>query len=202
MPVRAIYYWDCETKPIVSNDRYRYNFHQTYCLRRYVSIDLSPNLLFGTIGIDRPLTKPIVSESRYRQTFHNSIVSDDRYRQTFHLSIVSDHRYRYVDLSPFYCFSVGEQRRSKTARLGTTNSSSSFIIHAAPPSSPAENPRIRCCLSLLCPTKLKVDGLNNKVITIHVCSMRSSSLQYFRATCLCAVQLLLIPWITPYRTGY
>ena len=56
MPVRAIYYWDCETKPIVSNDRYRYTFHQTYCLGRQVSIDLSPNLLFRKIGIDRPFT--------------------------------------------------------------------------------------------------------------------------------------------------
>ena len=137
---------------------------------RYVSIDLSPNLLFR-------------------------IVSDDRYRQTFHHSIVSDDRHLYVDLSPFHCFSVGEQRRSKTARLGTINSSSPFIIHAARPSSPAENPRIRRCLSLLCPKKLKVDGLNNKVV-------RSSSLQCFRATCLCAVQFLLTPWIIPHRTGY
>ena len=163
------------------------------------------NRLFLKIGIDIPLIKPIVSENRYRQTFHNSIVcvSDDRYRQTFHHhSIVSDDRYRYVDLSPFYCFCVGEQRRSKTAGLGTINSSSPFIIHAARPSSPAENPRRRRCLSLISPKKLKVDGLNNKVITNYVCSMRSSSLQCFRATCLCAVQFLLIPWIIPYRIGY
>ena len=152
MPVRAMYHWDCETKPTVSNDRYRY-------------------------------------------TFHNSIVSDDRYRQTFHHSIVSDDRYRYVDLSPFYCYNVEEQRHSKTARLGTINSSSPFIIHAARSSSPAENPRIRRCLSLLCPKNLKGDGLINKVV-------RSSSLQCFRATCLCAVQFLLIPWIIPYRIGY
>ena len=180
MPVRAIYYWDCETKPIVSNDRYRYTFHQTYCLGRQVSIDLSPNLPFRKIGIDRPFTTLLVSDDRYRQTFHHSIVSDDKYR--------------YVDLSPFYCFSVGEQWRSKTARLGTINSSSPFI-HAARPSCPAENPRIRRCLSLLCPKKLKVDGLINKVV-------RSSSLQCFRATCLCAVQFLLMPWIIPYRIGY
>ena len=98
--------------------------------------------------------------------------------------IVTDRpdRYRNVDLSPFYCFSV-EQRRSKTARLGTINSSSSpFIIHAARPSSPAENPRKRRCLSALCPKKLKVDGLNNKVVN-YLCvfdAMRSSSLQCLR----------------------
>ena len=51
MPVRAMYHWDCETKPTVSNDRYRYTFHNS-----------------------------IVSDDRYRQTFHHSIVSDDRYR--------------------------------------------------------------------------------------------------------------------------
>ena len=158
--------------------------------------------MFGTIGIDRPFTKPIVSENKYRWTFHNSIVSDDRYRQTFHHSIVSDERYRYVDLSPFYCFRVGEQKRSKTARLGTINSSSPFIIHAAHPCSPLENPRIRRCLTLPCPKKLKVYGLNEVVITFYVCSMRNSSLQCFRATCLCAVQFLLIPWIIPYRIGY
>ena len=37
-------------------------------------------------------------------------------------------------------------------------------IHAVRPSSLAENPRIRRCLSLLCPEKLKVDGLNKVVI--------------------------------------
>ena len=122
-------------------------------------------------------------------------MSDERYRQTFHHSIVSDDRYRYVDLSPFYWFNVGEQWRSKTARLGAINSSSPFIIPAARLSNPAENPRIRRCLSLLCPEKLKVDSLNNKVV-------RSSSLQCVRATCLCAVQLLLTPWIIPYRLGH
>ena len=100
-----------------------------------------------------------------------------------------------MDLSPFYWFNVGEQWRSKTARLGAINSSSPFIIPAARLSNPAENPRIRRCLSLLCPEKLKVDSLNNKVV-------RSSSLQCFRATCLCAVQFLLTPWIIPHRTGY
>ena len=141
MSVRAINYWDCETKSTASNDRYRFTFDQTYCLGRQVSIDLSPNILFREIGID-----------------------------------ISDDRYRYVDLSPFYCFSVGEQRRSKKTRLGTINPKSPFLIHAARPSSPAENPRILHCLSLLCP-ELKADGLNHKVITICVCSMRSSSLQ-------------------------
>ena len=140
MPVRAICYWDCETKYIASNDRYRYTFDQTY--------------LFGTIGIDTPLTKHIVAGNRYRQTFHHLIGSDDRYR--------------YVDLSPFYCFSVGEQRRSKKTRLGATNSNCPFLIHAARPSSPAGNPRILCCLSLLCP-ELKVDGLNNKVVITILC---------------------------------
>ena len=80
---------------------------------------------------------------------------------------------------------------------------SPFIIHAARLSSPAENLRVRRCLSLLCPKKLKVDGLNNKVmITIYVFSMRSSSLQCFSATCLCPVQFLVIPLIIPYRIGY
>ena len=75
--------------------------------------------------------------------------------------------------------------RSKAAGLGTINSSSPFIIHAAYPSTPAENPRKRRCLCVLCLKKTKVDGLNNKVvITTYVCSMRSSSLQCFRATCL------------------
>ena len=146
---------------------YRYTFLQSYCLGRY---------------IDEHFTKPVVSEKRYRWTFHNSIVSDHSYRQTCHRSIVSDDRYRYVDLSPVYWFSVGEQWRSKTTRLSTINSSYPLNINAARPSSPANNPRIRRCLSLLCPKKLKVDGLNNKVV-------RSSSLQSFRATCLCAVQL-------------
>ena len=57
-------------------------------------------------------------------------------------------------------------------------------------------------LSFLCPEKLEVDGLNKVVIATSVCSMRSSRLQCFRATCLCVVQFLLIPWIIPYRTGY
>ena len=105
MPVRAICYWDCETKYIASNDRYRYTFDQTY--------------LFGTIGIDTPLTKHIVAGNRYRQTFQHLIGSDDRYR--------------YVDLSPFYCFSVGAQRRSEKTRLGTINSNSPFLMHGARP---------------------------------------------------------------------
>ena len=57
-----------------------------------------------------------------------------------------------------------------------------------------ENCWKRCCLSLLCTDKLnKVDDLNKVVITIYyVCSMRSSSLQCFRATCLCAVQFIFM----------
>ena len=106
---------------------------------RYTIGTAGRNLLFLTIGIDIPFYKPAVSDDRYQQTFHHSIVSDDRYR--------------YVDLSPFYCCSVGEQRRSKTDRLGTINSSSPLIIHAARPSSPAENPRIRGCLSFLWPRR-------------------------------------------------
>ena len=35
--------------------------------------------------------------------------------------------------------------------------------------SSAENPRIRRCLSLLCPEKLEVDGLNNKVVITVMC---------------------------------
>ena len=97
MPVWAIYYWDCETKPIVSNGRYRY-------------ASLKP------------------------------IVWDDRYQKTYHYSMFAYDRYRYVDLSPFYCFSVAEQRRSNTARLSTMNSNSPFFIHAARPSSPSEDP--------------------------------------------------------------
>ena len=58
MHVRAIYYWDCGTKPILSNDtsRYRYTFHQTNRLGRPVSIDLSANILFRKIDLDRPFT--------------------------------------------------------------------------------------------------------------------------------------------------
>ena len=85
----------------------------------------------GTIGIDRPFTEPIVSEV-WMDLSHLHIVPDDRYRQSFPHSIVSDERYRYVDFSPFYCLSVGEQWRSKTARLSTINSSSPFIIHTPP----------------------------------------------------------------------
>ena len=127
-------------------------------------MDVPPNLLFRKIVIDRPFTIILFRTKGIDRPFAI-------------LSIVSDERYRHVDLSPIYCFSVGEQRRSKTAHIGTINFSLPFIIHGAHPSSPAENPRIRHCLSLLCPKKLKVDGLNKVVTTIYVCSMRSSNLQ-------------------------
>ena len=150
-------------------------------------MDVPPNLLFRKIVIDRPFTIILFRTKGIDRPFAI-------------LSIVSDERYRHVDLSPIYCFSVGEQRRSKTAHIGTINFSLPFIIHGAHPSSPAENPRIRHCLSLLCPKKLKVDGLNKVVTTIYVCSMRSSSQQCSKATCLCAVQFLLTPYRIP--VGY
>ena len=136
-----------------------------------MSIYLSPNLLIWKMGIDRPFTIILFGTIGIN-------------RPSTILRIVLDNRHRYVDLSPFYCFSVGEQMRSKAAGLGTINSSSPFIIHAARPSSPVENPRKRRCLFVSYLKKLKVDGLNNKVITTYVCSMRSSSLQCFTATCL------------------
>ena len=75
MPVRAIYYWDCETKSIASDDRYRYTFDQTYCLGRQVSIHLSPNILFREIAIDRPFTIQLVRMIGIgTQTFRHFIV--------------------------------------------------------------------------------------------------------------------------------
>ena len=155
------------------------------------------------IDIDIPFTKPFVSEKIYWKIFHNSIISDyRRWRAFHHSSVVLDDRYRCLDLPPYYCLSVREQRRSKTTLLSTTNTTSSpFFIHAARPSSPAENRRKRRSLSLLRPRKLGVDGLNNKVITIYECSMQSSSLQRFRAACLWVVQVLT-PLIIPYRICY
>ena len=45
--VRVTHYSDCETKPLGSNDRYRYTFYQTYCFGKQVSIDLSQHYCFG-----------------------------------------------------------------------------------------------------------------------------------------------------------
>ena len=145
--------------------------------------------MFGTIGIDRPFTTLLFRTIGIDRPFTILL---------FRMIGIGTYTFRHFTVSVF----VGEQRRLKTARLGAINSSSPFIIYAARPSSPAENPRIRRCLSLLCPKKLEVDGLNKVVTTLYVCSMRSSSLQCLRATCLCAVQFLLMPWIIPYRIGY
>ena len=60
-----------------------------------------------------------------------------------------------IGTSTLFIDSVLEsKRRWKTARLDTIDYSSPFFIHAAHPSSPAENPRKRRCVSLLCPKKL------------------------------------------------
>ena len=41
----------------------------------------------------------------------------------------------------------------------------SFTVRAACPFSIAKHARIRRCRSLLCPKKLRVDGLNNKAVS-------------------------------------
>ena len=146
-----------------------------------ISIYLSPNPLIGTIGIDNPFTTLL---------FRTICIDRPITILLFRMIGIGTYTFRHFTVSVF----VGEQRRLKTARLGAINSSSPFIIYAARHSSPEENPRIRGCLSWLCPKKLKVDGINNKVV-------RSSSLQCFRATCLYAVQFLFLPWIIPYRIG-
>ena len=51
MPVRAIYYWDCDTKHIVSNDRYRYILFRKIGIDRYFT-----TLMSRKIGINRPST--------------------------------------------------------------------------------------------------------------------------------------------------
>ena len=152
MPVRATYYWDCEAKPSVSDDTYRYTFHQTQCLGRYVSIDLSPNLLFRKIGIDRPFTKPIVCDDRYRQTFHHSIVSDDRYR--------------YVVRRPFAILLFQRWRAEALEDSPSRYNRFQFAFHHPrrthlQPSGESPNTGLSV---LVVPYKLKVDGLNNKVV--------------------------------------
>ena len=44
----------------------------------------------------------------------------------------------------------------------------SFIVHAPCPFSIAEHLRIRRCLSLLCSSKLQVDGLHSRAVSVGV----------------------------------
>ena len=82
---------------------------------------------------------------------------------SFYLRIISL-PYEYISLSQCWRERALEDRQSRNNHLYSYR----FTIHTARPSSPAENPRKRPCLSVLCPKKLKVDCLNNKVVILLI----------------------------------
>ena len=182
MPVRAKYHWDYETKPIAPNERYRYSFDQTCRLGRQVSIDLSPNLLFRKIGIDRPFTTllfpTIVVDRSFTIILFRMIGIGT---QTFAILLYECWRANAIEDSP-----------SRYSQLYFDSSSS--MPHAPPAQQRIlEYGAVRPCC-----------GWSQQQGGDHFLCVFDAKLKpaVFRATCLCAAQFLLIPWTIPYRISY
>ena len=122
-----------------------------------------------------------------------------RYEGIDRLFIVLGFRVIGIRTQTFRHFTAVSVLESKGARRQPVYEVQSTLIRhpsSTPHAPPAQRriPENGRCLFLLCPKKLKADGLNNKVV-ITTCVFDA---KLTPATCLCAVQFLLIPWIMPY----